>query len=63
MANNLDFSQLEKIMSMEAKKFTPEYMEQLSKSAYKEDREYFSKLNEYWRNFLIYDIFIEIFQA
>ena len=40
MANNLDFSQLEKIMSMEAKKFTPEYMEQLSKSAYKEDREY-----------------------
>lgn len=40
MANNLDFSKLENFMMMEAKKFTPEYMEQLSKKAYKEDREY-----------------------
>lgn len=40
MANNLDFSKLENFMMMEAKKFTPEYMRQLSKKAYKEDREY-----------------------
>lgn len=54
MENNIDLKDLEKMLKMEAKRFTPEYLEECSKNAYKEDREYpenFSNWYPHIKNF------------